>query len=96
MQKEIQQAADAGFRYRAQTVFNTALGGREVVVILERDDDEPALLEYRLLATSRTGTMQKELTQAGQVGFEIVGVTVASTALGGNEVVAITERKKRD
>jgi len=96
MQKEMQQAADGGFRYRAQTVFNTAFGGREVVVILERDDDELALLEYKLLATSKTGTMQKELTDAGAIGFELVGVTVGSTALGGNEVVAITQRMKRD
>jgi len=96
MQKEMQQAADAGFRYRAQTVFNTAFGGREVVVILERDDDEPAVLEYKLLATSKTGTMQKELTDAGAIGYELVGVTVGTTALGGNEVVAIIQRKKRD
>ena len=96
MQKEIQDAADAGFGYRGQTVFTSAFGGAEVVVILERNDDAPATLEYKLLATSRTGTMQKELSAAGQIGFELVGVTVGTTALGGKEVVAITQRTRRD
>ena len=96
MQKEIQEAADAGFGYRGQTVFTSAFGGDEVVVILERDDDAPATLEYKLLATSRTGTMQKELSAAGQIGFELVGVTMGATALGGKEVVAITQRPRRD
>jgi hypothetical protein len=95
MQKELQAAADAGFHYRGQTVFETALGGHEVVVILERDKDaEDRLYEYKLLATSKTGTLQKELADAGRGGFEIVGMTVSKTALGGSELVAITRRLK--
>ena len=39
--------------------------------------------EYKLLATSKTGTMQKELSEAGSAGFEFVGVTVGETAFGG-------------
>jgi hypothetical protein len=95
MQKELQAAADAGFHYRGQTVFETALGGSEVVVILERDEDvEKRAYQYKLLATSKTGTLQKELAEAGAAGFEMVGMTVSKTALGGNEVVAITRRLK--
>lgn len=97
MQKELQAAGDAGFSYRGQTIFSTALGGDEPVVILERErgraDPEP--LEYRLLATQRTSTMQKELREAGLAGFQFVGVTVARTAFGGNEVVAILRRPVR-
>lgn len=95
MQKELQAASDAGFHYRGQTVFETALGGNEIVVILERDKDvEERPYEYKLIATSRTGTLQKELVDAGTSGFEIVGMTVSKTALGGNELVTIMRRLK--
>lgn len=95
MQRELQQAADAGFHYRGQTVFETALGGNEVVVILERDKDaEAQAFEFKLLATAKTGTLQKELHEAGANGFEMVGMTVAKTSLGGNEMVAITRRTR--
>ena len=94
MQKEIQEAGDAGFEYRGQTVFKTAFGGKEVVVILERDRTapKPPRAEYRLLATKRTSSMQKELQEAGDAGFEYVGVTVAETLVGGNELVCILKR----
>lgn len=94
MQKELQEAGDAGFVYRGQTVFETTFGGDEPVVILERDRDvtEAELFEYRLLATKKTSTMQEELREAGAAGFDFVGVTVASTRFGGNEVVAILKR----
>jgi hypothetical protein len=96
MQKEMQEAGDAGFEYRGQTVFSSTFGGEEVVVILERDKHEtPKLFEYRLLATAKTGTMQKELQVAGDAGFEFVGITVAKTGMGGREVVVVTRRARR-
>jgi hypothetical protein len=95
MQKEMQAAGDAGFEYRGQTVFKSAFGGKEVVVILERDSTAAAgpRFEYRLLATKKTSTLQKELSDAGDQGFAFVGLTVAETAVGGTEVVAILRRK---
>jgi hypothetical protein len=96
MQKEMQEAGDAGYEYQGQTVFSSTFGGREVVVILERDREAEKLAwEYKLLATSKTATMQKELSEAGEAGFAFVGVTVASTSLGGKEVVSILRRLKR-
>jgi hypothetical protein len=96
MQKEMQEAGDGGFEYRGQTVFNSTFGGEKVVVILERDRKAtPLPFEYRLLATSKTATMQKELQEAGEFGFEFVGITVAKTAMGGHEVVVITRRARR-
>src|SRR5512146_1248036 len=94
MQKEMQEAGDAGFDYRGQTVFKSTFGGKQVVVILEQDADvaTPKRFEYRLLATKRTSTMQKELSEAGEAGFVFVGVTVADTAIGGAEVVVILRR----
>ena len=95
MQKELQKAAEEGFEYRGQTVFKSAFGGREVVCILERDrDTPPPQFEYKLLATSKTSTMQKELSQAGASGYQAVGMTVGKTALGGEEVVVILRRPK--
>ena len=46
-----------------------------------------------VLATSKTSTMQKELSEAGDQGFEFVGLTVGKTLMGGDEVVSILRRK---
>jgi hypothetical protein len=95
MQRELQEAAAAGFEYKGQTVFSSMFGGQEVVVILEKDRESPPKdrWEYRLLATSKTSTMQRELAEAGAQGFELVGITVGSTAMGGSELVTITRRR---
>lgn len=95
MQKELQQIGDRGFEYKGQTVFESAFGGKEVVVILERDNDRPLLKwDYKLLATLKTSTMQKELSEAAQRGFQLVGVTVGKSAFGGNEVITILRRPR--
>ena len=97
MQKELQQASDMGFDYRGQTVFQSALGGEEVVVILERDPSvpSPTRWEYRLLATSKTSTMEKELRATSELGFEALAMTVGKTAMGGAELVVITRRRAK-
>jgi len=93
MQKELQQAGDAGFVYRDQTVFRSTFGGKEVAVILERDLEAPIQHhEYKLLATSRTSTMEKELKEAGAAGYEFIGMSVGDTSIGGQEVVCILRR----
>jgi hypothetical protein len=95
MQKELQAAGDEGFDYKGQTVFETTFGGQEVVVILEQDREaNPPVYEYKLLATSKTGTMQKEISVEGKNGFALAGMTVAKTSFGGSEVVAILRRVK--
>lgn len=96
MQKEMQQAGDEGFEYLGQTVFESAFGGKEVTIILERALDRPARhVQYKLLATTKTSTMQKELNQAGQQGFEFLGMTVGKTSFGGDEIVCLL-RKSAD
>src|SRR5262245_55135609 len=95
MQKEVTAASEQGFEYRGQTVFDSSFGGKEVVCIFEKDTDAKAGRSvYRLLATSKTSTMEKELKQVGDEGFEIVGMTIGQTALGGKELVAIARRRK--
>jgi hypothetical protein len=93
MQKELSEAGAAGFIYTGQTVYNSAFGGREVVVILERSAAAETAYEYKLLATARTSTMQKELNEAGRAGFVYCGMTVAETSFGGREVVSILRRQ---
>jgi hypothetical protein len=91
MQKEMNQAAAAGFIYKGQSVFETTFGGKEVVVIMELDNIE-AKEEYQLLATTKTSTMQKEMNQVTAQGFTFCGITVAETSFGGKELVVIMRR----
>jgi hypothetical protein len=95
MQKEMQEAADVGFEYKGQTVFQSAFGGDEVCVIMERPAGQTrGTNEYRLLGTSRTSTLQKELAGVGEQGYELMGMTVGKTAFGGNEVIAILRKAR--
>jgi hypothetical protein len=94
MQKELQEAGDAGFEFVGQTVFESLLGGKEVAAILQRDPSAPSKqrFEYKLIATKKTSTLQKELVEVGEQGFRAIGMTVAETAIGGGELVVITRR----
>ena len=95
MEKELQEAGEAGFELRGQTVFSSTFGSKEVVLIMEREvAGTPKAYEYKLLATTKTSTMQKELLEAGQAGFELVGLTVASTAFGGSELITVLRRER--
>ena len=94
MQKELQEAGDAGFEHRGQSVFKKTLG-TEVMVILERDNEaKPKAWEYKLLATKKTSTMQKEVMEAAAAGYQFVGFSSGSTFFGGNEVVTIMRRPR--
>jgi hypothetical protein len=95
LQKELQQASDAGYEVVGQTVFQSTFGGKETAALLQRSSgaSETVRYEYKLAATSRTSTMQKELQELADQGFEATGLTVGKTALGGDELVVITRRK---
>ena len=94
MQKELQAAGDAGFEHCGSSVFKKTLGV-EVMVILERDREvKPKLWDYKLLATKKTSTMQKELKEAAAEGYQFVGFSTGSTFFGGNEVVTIMRRPR--
>jgi hypothetical protein len=97
LQKELQEAADAGWHAVGQTVFESLMGGKETAGILERNPDAPSTLryDYKLIATSKTSTLEKELREAAEHGYEAVGFTVGKTALGGGELVVITRKSVR-
>ena len=94
MEKEMNEAADAGFVFGAVMGGETAGGGKEVVVVMVKDPSKAQgdRRVYKLLATSKTSTMQKELREAGEAGFRIAGMTVAKTAFGGDELVSILRK----
>jgi len=83
MERELQEAANQGYQYAGQMARD------EVMVIMELDKtmENKSRSQYRLLATSRTGTMEKELNQAAADGFEFMGL------LKRGEVLAIMRRR---
>ncbi len=85
MQRELQEAADQGYEYAG------VMARDEVMVILERDKTMAFKQhsQYRLLATSRTSTMEKELNEAAADGFEFMGM------LKRDEVIAIMRRRSQ-
>ncbi|MGE3844070.1 MAG: hypothetical protein AB7I50_21060 [Vicinamibacterales bacterium] len=95
MEKEMNAAAEAGYRFTTVMGGETSFGGSEVVVVMQRTDaaGRPRY-GYKLLATSKTSTMQQELQRASDDGYEYVGQTVFETAFGGHEVVCLLERDK--
>ncbi len=54
-----------------------------------QDQDAGQQDKFLLLATSRTGTMEKELNEVGARGYRFAGTQGGETAFGGNEVVVI-------
>jgi hypothetical protein len=68
MQTELGEAAAQGFR----VVAGSPTTGSEMLLFLERLTQPPETYAYRLLATTRVSTMQKELNQAATEGFRLL------------------------
>jgi hypothetical protein len=97
MLKEMQQPT-RGTGSSAVMGGETSFGGNEVVVLMQKTGPAERRFAYRLLAASKTSTMQRELQDAadagfeGQQDFEALGMTVGETASAGGELVVITRR----
>ncbi len=76
MQKELNEAASNGFRLMPSTMIakKQLIGGIEIVSIMERPPTVKKQYEYKLLATSRTSTLQKEVIEAKEAGYVLVGM----------------------
>jgi hypothetical protein len=88
MEKELNQAAQEGFRLLPRTI--TAKEGflsNEIVTVLEQSPKSNKRYEYKLLATSRTSTLQKEVAQTESDGFVLVGL------VGRGENMVIMEKE---
>ena len=84
LQREISEAAGDGYHIVPRAVAHK---GDELLVLMEKGPDGPARLQYQVLSTERTGTLQKEITRASNDGFDLVAV--AKTG----EHIAILERR---
>ena len=93
MQKELSEAGRMGYRF-VDVMGGETLGGSEVVTVVARPPahTNPPRYEYLVLATSKTSTMQEELSRAGEQGFAYLGQSVAQTSFGGQEVIVILGR----
>lgn len=90
MQKEMNEAAEAGYRLIPSTMIakKQLLGTVEIVMVLERPPTVRKQYDYKLLATSRTSTLQKEVTEAKEAGYAIVGM------VSRDENIVIMERER--
>ena len=89
MEKELNAGAEAGFRFQAVMGGETP-GGSEVVVVMVRSADVKARVAYRLLATSKTSTMEKELQDAAEAGFDYRGRSAMSSGSHAGWAAAIS------
>src|SRR5829696_924911 len=53
---------------------------------------EPARFDFKVLGTSKTSTMEKEMNEASQAGYVFQSVMGGETAFGGKEVIVIMGR----
>ena len=75
MQKELNEISADGYRLIPSTMIaKSGLLAVEIVMILERPPVVTKQYEYKLLATTLTSTLQKEVTESQQAGFRIVGM----------------------
>ncbi|HUU12397.1 MAG TPA: hypothetical protein VM182_01665 [Terriglobia bacterium] len=90
MQKELNEAAGAGYRI----IGSSPTAGSEMVVIMEKVATPPQTYEYLLLATTRTSTMQKEISEAAAKGFRLLPKTIIAKEqmLGPVEIVMLMEK----
>ena len=94
MQDELNEAGARGYRFAGTQGGETAFGGREAVVIMTLDP-EGRRFRYILLATNRTGTMQREMNETPPE-YNFAGMTVFSSTFGGREAAVILEAEISD
>ena len=97
MERELNQLAAEGFRL--ERVSKSSMGD-DVAVLVERLPNivNPTRYEYKLVSTLRTPTLEKELLQAADQGFELRGLISffrpgLNALLQGDETAALMERR---
>jgi hypothetical protein len=88
MQKELSEASKLGFR-----IVEASPGSDELVYLLKRADAPDEGHDYKLLATTKIDTMEKELNEEAQAGYRLVPVTMMSKKgmFGPKEMVVVLE-----
>jgi hypothetical protein len=82
LQKELNEAAEAGYRVVPRAVTTKRQIGStdksddgELLVLMEKGPDTPAGVGYIVLATRRTSTLQKEMSETAERGYELVALS---------------------
>lgn len=92
MEKELNEVADKGFR----VLVGSPTSGAEMAVFLERVATPPKTYKYKLLATTRTGTMNRELNEAAAEGWRLLPRTMISKPgsgpFSGIEIIVLLEK----
>lgn len=89
MQKEIDDVAGQGYRI----LVGSPTSSTEMAVFLSKEGTVESPFKYKLLATTRTGTMQKELNEAAADGYRLIPSTmIAKSGFVTVEIVMILER----
>lgn len=84
MEMELNAAAADGFSFVDVMGGETSFGGNEVALVMSKPLGAPAAGRkvYKLLATNKTSTMQKELQEMGAEGFAYRGQSVFASTFG--------------
>jgi hypothetical protein len=90
MQKELDETAAKGYRI----LVGSPTSGSEMAVFLSREASAEEPYKYKLLATTRTGTMQKELNEMAANGYRLLPRTMIAKQqlIGPPEIVVLMER----
>lgn len=90
MEKELNEAAAAGYCLLPGTMLrrDRTFGPPELVAFLERASESSKRCEYRVLGTSRTGTMEEELVAVEEEGFTVIDMAQ------GSELAVVLERRQ--
>lgn len=88
MHKELNEASALGFR-----LLSASPGSGELVYLLKRVEEPEEGHEYKLLATTKIDTMDKELNAEAKAGYRLVPVTMMSRKgmFGVREMVVVLE-----
>ena len=95
MEKELNELAAKGFR--VERISKSTFSGNLAALVVSSDKSSPATrYEYKLLATRRAETMEKEIMEAAGQGYEMRGLISLMrpgfAAFIGDETTALMER----
>ena len=90
MQKELDEASARGYR----VLVGSQASRNEMALFLELVAKPPEIFSYKLLATTLTSTMERELNKMAGEGFRLLPHTMMAKRqlLGPNEGVVLLER----
>jgi hypothetical protein len=90
MQKEIDEVAGQGYRI----LVGSPTSSTEMAVFLARQGTVEQPFKYKLLATTRTGTMNKEINELADGGYRLIPSTMIAKPgmIMGVEIVMLMER----